>query len=238
MNKKQLLQVIEKIYLGGLTEKIRLKINDNQLKVNFSVELKDCVGELTTPWEREDTELGIYNLTELYKLIKVTTDPIQIDVVEKDGKAMKLEIKDNKFDLSYNLADLGLISEGKISNQMPEPSIVLNLNQDFITKFKQAHVALDKVEVFSIQPKIDKQKIKTLEFVIGLQERYANKITFSEPTEIYNELPKFIFKVANFKEILNNCSGSIKMIVYSMGIMKLETFEDNIRVDYYLVPQR
>ena len=83
MNKKQFLQVIEKIYLGGLTEKIRLKINNNQLKVNFSVELKDCIGELTTPWEREDIELGVYNLTELYKLVKVTTDPIQIDVIDK-----------------------------------------------------------------------------------------------------------------------------------------------------------
>lgn len=236
MNKKKLISVIEKYYLGGLCEQVRFKIKNNQLQINAAASLKDCIIDISTPWERDDTELGIYNTTELYKLLKATNDPIQIEVTGKDGKAQKLEISDNQFDLSYNLADLGLISEGKLSNSMPEPGIILNLDSDFVSKFKSAHVALDKVEVFSIQPKVDKQKIKSLEFVIGLQERYANKITFYQPVDTYNEIPKFVYKVSNFKEILNNAGGSIKVFVYPIGIMKLETLEDDIKAHYYIVP--
>lgn len=234
MNKKQLIRIIEKYYLGGLTEKVRLKIKDNLLKINFSTELRDCIGELNTPWELSDVELGIYDTTALYKLLKITNDPLTLDIVEKEGKALKLDIKDSQFDLSYNLGDLGLISEGKLNAAMPEPSVTLKLNQEFINKFKQAHGALDKVEVFSIQPKKNQ-----LEFVIGLQERYANKISFSQPTELYNDLQKFVFRVSNFREILNCNSGSeITMHVYSMGIISLVTNEDNIKVQYYLVPQK
>lgn len=237
MNKKTLIKVIEKYYLSGLTEQVRFKIKDNQLTINFATVLKDCIGEIKTKWELEDVELGVYDSTQLYKLLKICNDPIQIDVIKKDSKAQKLEIKDNQFDLSYNLGDLGLISEGKLTNQMPEPTITLKLNQEFISKFKSAHVALEKVETFSIQPKI-KSKEKVLEFVIGLQERYANKITFIESVDLYNELPKFVFKVSNFKEILNNSSGEdITMNVYSMGIISIIVKEEDIDVLYYLVPQ-
>lgn len=239
MTKKDLIKIIEKYYLNGLTEEVRFKVIDNQLKINFATILKDCIGEVTAPWQREDVELGVFDTTQLYKLVKICNDPLVIDVTERDGKALKLEIKDNQFDLSYNLSDLGLIKEGKLSADMPEPSIVLNLNQEFIDKFKKAHNALEKVEVFSIQPKIDKQKTKTLEFVIGLQERYANKITFSEPVDVYNEMVKTVFRVSNFREIISNAGNeTIKMYVYPMGIMKLETIEENIKVNYYLVPQR
>lgn len=237
MEKNIIVKLIEKYYLGGATEKVRWKVNDGRLKINFATELKDCIGELKCPIELPNTEIGVYDTTQLYKLINITNSPIEIDVIEKDGKAMKLEIKDNQFDLSYNLGDLGLISEGKLSNQMPEPSITLYLDQDFITRFIKAHNALLKIETFSIQPKITKQKEKTLEFVIGLQERYANKIIFSQPVEVYNELQKFIYNVSNFREILsNNKEGNIKMFVYPMGIMSLVTKEEDIEVQYYLVP--
>jgi len=239
MDKKILTSIIERYYLGGLTEQVRWKINNNNLKINFATTLKDCIGELNAPVNLQDNELGIYDTTQLYKLVKICNDPIEIDIVEKDGKAMKMEIKDNQFDLSYNLGDLGLISEASLSNTLPEPSIELILDQDFISRFIKAHNALEKIETFSIQPKVDKQKVNTLEFVIGLQERYANKITFSQPTEIYNDLPKFVFKVPNFREILNNnTNSSIKMLVYPMGIISLITKEDELKCQYWLVPNK
>lgn len=234
MIKKQLTSIIDKQHLGGLVEQVRWKISSNQLVVNFASVLRDCIGELKSPIDIKDIELGIYDLTSFSKLIKITSDPIVIDIIDKEGKALKLDIKDPQFDLSYNLGDLGLISEGKLNASMPKPSVTLKLNQDFISKFKQAHAALDKVEVFSIQPKKN-----NLDFVIGLQERHANKISFSQPVELYNDLQKFVFRVSNFREILNCNSGSeITMHVYEMGIISLETVEEDIKVNYFLVPQK
>ena len=237
MNKKHLISIIEKVHLGGLTEQIRLKIKDNELNIDAAVILKDCIIKIKAPFELPDSELGIYDLTQLYKLVSITNDPLELEVIEKDGKAMKLDIKDNQFDLSYNLGDLGLISEGKLSNQMPDPSIVLTIDQEFITRFIKAHNALQKVETFTIKHEIDKLKIKNLKFTIGLKERYANKITFNQPTEIYNEIPVFTYNVANFREIIsNNKDSDIKMYVYPMGIVSLITKEDDIEVQYWVVP--
>jgi len=237
MKKNQLIKIIEKQYLGGLTEKVRWKISDKRLKVNFSTELKDCIGELTSEIDLEDIELGVYDLTQLYKLVSITNDPIQLEVIKNQDKAMKLEIKDNQFDLSYNLGDLGLISEGKLSNQMPEPSIVLTIDQEFITRFIKGHNALLKVETFNIKSDKDKLGINSLRFTIGLNERYANKITFTQPTKIHNELPKFTYSVSNIREIIsNNKDAEIEMSIYPMGIVKIHTIEDSIDVIYYIVP--
>ncbi len=237
MNKKQLIKIIEKTYLGGLCEQIRLKIKDNELNIDASVILKDCIIKVKSPFELVDSELGVYDLTQLYKLVSITNDPIELEVVEKDGKAMKLDIKDNQFDLSYNLGDLGLISEGKLSNQLPEPVITLSIDQEFITRFIKAHNALQKVETFTIKNEVDKLKVNNLKFTIGLKERYANKITFTQPTETYNEIPTFTFNVNNFREIIsNNKDSEIKMLVYPMGIVSLITKEDDIEVQYWIVP--
>lgn len=237
MNKKQLIKIIEKTYLGGLCEQIRLKIKDNELNIDASVTLKDCIIKVKSPFELVDSELGVYDLTQLYKLVSITNDPIELEVIEKDGKAMKLDIKDNQFDLSYNLGDLGLISEGKLSNKMPDPSIVLTIDQEFITKFIKSHNALQKIETFTIKPEVDKLKINSLKFTIGLKERYANKITFNQPTEVYNEIPVFTYNVANFREIIsNNKDADIKMYVYPMGVISLITKEDDIEVQYWVVP--
>jgi len=239
MNKKDLVKVIEKYYLGGLTEQVKFKIKDNQLTINFATALKDCIGELSAPMDMEDVELGIYDTTQLYKLVNITNDPIQLTVEKAGETALRLEIKDNQYDLSYNLGDLGLISEGKLQNSMPPPSIKLTLDTEFINRFIKAHNALEKVETFTIKSEIDKTKSKNLKFTIGLNERYANKITFSQPVETYSELEKFTYRVSNFREILSNSKNSeCEMIVYSMGIVSLITKEDDINVQYYLVPNK
>ena len=239
MKKDILISVIEKYYLGGLTEQVRLKINDGKLLINFSTILKDCIGELSTPFNLEDSELGIYDTTQFYKLIKILKDPINIDIIKSGDRSMKLDISDSQFDLSYNLSDLGLISEGKLTNTLPDPVVKLELNEEFTIKFIKAHNALEKAETFQLKTKIDKTKSKTLQFILGLPDRHSNKVIFSEPTLEYSELPNFIYKVNNFREILNNNKNAkITMHLYNMGIIRLDVIEEEIKTSYYLVPNK
>lgn len=241
MNKDTLIEIIEKYYLGGLTEQVRFKINNNLLYINFATILKDCIGELSCPWVFKDTELGIYDTTQFYKLIKVLTDPINIEVIEKNTKALSLEINDDHFNLTYNLADLGLVSEGKLSNQLPKPVLSLDINDDFITKFVKAHNALEKAETFQLKTIDTKKDPQSLKFTIGLTDKFSNKISFIEPCNEYQDLSNFVYKVNNLREILNNNKGSkIIMFLYSMGIIEIQSTNEtsNITMKYYLVPNK
>ena len=236
MTKDHLVNIIEKTHLGGLTEQVRFKIKDGNLLINSTTTLKDCISELNASVELEDNELGIFDLTQFYKLVKIVKDPIQINVIKKEDKALKIEIKDSNFDLSYNLADLGLISEGTLSNQLPDPVVSLDLNTEFVDKFIKAHNALEKAETFQIRTEVDKMKIETVKFIIGLTDKFSNKISFSESTKQYQELPNFIYRVSNFREILvNNKNAKLIMFIYSMGLIRIDAVEENIKVSYYLV---
>ena len=238
MNKDHLVEIIQKYHLGGLTEKAKWIIKDNKVTINFATELKDCIGTLTSGFEMEDTDLGIFNTTQFLKLVNIINDPFKIDLITSNRIAMSLGISDSNFDLSYHLADLGLITEGKLSNTLPDPVIELSLDDEFISKFIKAHNALEKVEMFSIKPRIDTQKIETIQFTIGLNDHYSNKIVFDQPTKKYAKLNKFNYRVNNFREILStNKDNKIDMAVYEMGIIKLTSISENVSIDYYLVSQ-
>ncbi len=239
MTKDLIINIIEKYYLGSLTEQVRWKIKDKQLIINFATILKDCIGEVKCEVDLEDCELGVYDTTQFYKLVKIVKDPIEFNVVKKEEKALKLEISDSNFDLFYNLGDLGLISEGKLSNELPDPVVELNLSSDFTDKFIKAHNALEKAEKFQIKTEITKQKENTIKFIIGLTDKFSNKISFSEMTQVYSELPSFTYNVMNFREILsNNKDSELKMFIYTMGIIRIDSVNEKIKTSYYLVPNK
>jgi hypothetical protein len=239
LNRQLLVDVIEKYHLGGLCEQVRWKINENKLQINFATILKDCIGEIKCEVELENSELGVYDTTQFYKLVKIIKDPININIVKKDNKALKLEISDSNFDLFYHLGDLGLISEGNLTNELPEPVISLDLSSEFSDKFIKAHNALEKAEKFQLKTEITKQKENTVKFVIGLTDKFSNKISFNEITTEYSELPTFTYNVMNFREILNNNKDSkLSMYVYTMGIVRIDSIKENMNVSYYLVPNR
>lgn len=239
MTRDKIISIIEKYYLSGLTEQVRFKIKDKKLLINFTTTLKDCIGEVNTDFDLDDSELGIYDTTQFYKLMKIVKDPIQIDVVRKEDKCLKLDIKDSNFDLSYNLGDLGLISEGKLSNTLPDPVVSLDLNPEFIDKFIKSHNALEKAEMFQVKTEVDKMKVEGVKFIIGLTDKFSNKISFSEPTKEYQTLPNFTYRVNNFREILsNNKNAKLSMFIHTMGIIRIDSVENDINLTYFIVPNK
>ena len=236
MNKQLLIDIIERYYLGGLTEQVRFKIKDKKLLINFATTLKDCIGIVKCNIDLPDSELGVYDTTQFYKLIKIIKDPISVNIVKKDDKCLKLEITDDNFELFYNLGDLGLISEGNLSNELPNPVLSLDLSKEFSDKFIKAHNALEKAEKFQIKTEILKKE-KTVRFTVGLTDKFSNKISFNEVVNEYSELPIFTYNVLNFREILNNNKDSeLKMYIHNMGIIRIDSIKEDIILTYYLVP--
>jgi hypothetical protein len=240
MNRDNLIEIIEKYYLGGLTEKVKLKIKNKKIKINFTTELQDCVGEIEADTELGDNELGIYNTSQLYKLAKLLNDPIEITINERSGKCYSLTMTDEVFELNYTLADLGLIKEGNLKAELPPPNIVLELDEDFIHRFVKAHNAIDKAEVFKLKTKNTKKDPESLEFIIGLDDKFSNKISFHKECTTWQEIPQFKYNVSVFREILNsNKKYNITMSIWDIkGIIRLDVHHENIKTKYYLVSKK
>lgn len=240
MNRDNLIEIIEKYYLGGLTEKVKLKIKNKKLNINFTTELQDCVGEIEADTILEDNDLGIYNTSQLYKLTKLLNDPIEIIVNERSGKAYSLTMSDEVFELQYTLADLGLIREGSLKAELPPPNVILDLDEDFTHRFIKAHNALEKAEVFKLKTKNTKKDPESLEFIIGLDDKFSNKVSFTNKCNTWTDIPQFKYNVSVFREILNsNKKHKITMSIWDIkGIIRLDIHQDNIKTKYYLVSKK
>ena len=106
MKKSYIIDNIQKYYLGGLVGEVIWTISNGKVSISFSTTTKDTVGELEFELDLEDNEVGIYNTDSLLRLLSVTSEDVQLELSKANtGIVNKLKIKDNKFDLDYNLSD-------------------------------------------------------------------------------------------------------------------------------------
>jgi hypothetical protein len=113
MNKDILTSAIEKYHLGGNVESTKWVIKDKTLSIRFLSENKNLVGILETPnFDLEDCELPVYSTTQLYKLVKITDNFVQLGITKGRANIVnELNISDNQYDLHYHLADAAMIEE-------------------------------------------------------------------------------------------------------------------------------
>jgi hypothetical protein len=70
MDKLHLVSTFEKYYLNGTVERVKMQVKDKNVAINFVAPNKDLVGCVNaSEFELEDTELGIYDTSQLLKLI-------------------------------------------------------------------------------------------------------------------------------------------------------------------------
>ena len=184
MKKPYLQDVIEKYYLGGLVERVKIQITDKTLTTKFISAQKNLVGVLEAPnVELEDCEFGIYDTSQLLKLINITNHFLVLGI-EKQGKvANKLIIADNEYILEYALADT-MLTPSVPSIDEPTYHMVADVNEEFITKFLKAKKALD-TDVFVVEQIMkDTDDKPAINFTLGGLEKHTNKINFTLQTSI------------------------------------------------------
>ena len=175
MKKPYLQDVIEKYYLGGLVERVKIQITDNTLTTKFISAQKNLVGVLEAPnMELEDCEFGIYDTSQLLKLINITNHFLVLGI-EKQGKiASKLTIADNEYNLEYALADT-MLTPAVPSIDEPTYNMVANVDAEFISRFLKAKKALD-TDVFIVEQILaDTEDKPAIKFTLGGSDKYTNK---------------------------------------------------------------
>lgn len=238
MKKPYLQDVIGKYYLGGLVERVKIQVTDKTLTTKFISTQKNLVGVLEAPEITvKDCEFGVYDTSQLLKLIGITDHFLTLDVEETKGIANKLLIADNEYNLEYALADT-MLTPAVPSIDEPTYQMVADVTEEFIAKFLKAKKALD-TDVFIIEQGYDTEEKPAMKFTLGGIEKHTNKINFTLQTSV-STIPgvQIKFPIAEFGEILA-ANKEIQTGILSVsedGLLKIDfTSKENVKVTYLLV---
>jgi hypothetical protein len=236
MDKTILTQIIESFYLNGLKSQVKFKVKNNEAHIKFAVDNKDCIGEVIAPITLEDCEIGIFNTSQLLKLLHITNDFIELKLEKQNNHFLKLHISDNQFDLSYNLSDLGLIQDPGVVPNLPPHDLEFDINFDFTQKYIKAHNALDKPPRFEVGISKDFKNDEVINFMIGEKSTYSNKANFTESGKIINKIKPIAFSANNFREVISVNKNAVgKVCVYKDGLLKINLEEAGVKSEYFLV---
>jgi hypothetical protein len=238
MEKTKLVKVIEKYHLSKLIERGCWTIKDNTVQINFNSPNKDLVGFLTTDIQLEDADIGIFDTEQLLSLVNITDETLLLSFKKVGGMPSQLNIEDNNFSLLYSLSDSTLIEKIESVNKPSTPLTTIDIQTEFIVNYLRAKKALTKEERINIQLGTNDQDEKVARFVLGAQTTYSNSITFEVYCDFEERMSESIAFNANLlKELLavNKNAETIKLTLWKEGMIKIETMEEGVGVEYFLV---
>ena len=238
MKKLYFLDVIEKYHLGGLVERVKITISNKTLESKFITTNKNLIGTIMAPnIELEDCEFGVYDTSQLLKLIGITDQLLTLNIEKKGKIANKLLIADADYNLEYTLADT-MLTPAIPSFDEPSYDMEANINREFIDKFVKAKKALT-TEIFTISSGSDPLNNNVLFFNLGGSEGYTNKVNFYIPAIKVSTLGEPIkFSIEEFNEILlaNKELKLSTLRVSEEGLLKVNfENEEGVKVSYVLV---
>jgi len=233
IDKRKLVDSIEKYYLNGLTEAVKFNIKNNVLVIPFSTTNRDVVGEITLPIELPNAEFGIFETTPLLKLLHILDINVDIQYQEKFGIVEKLLIEDNQYKMMFSASDISLIP--KTPNAIDVTyQLTYAMEPDFVTRFIDCKKALGPdIKTFTLEPQPDTARI-----ILGDPSGYANKLEFNIPavTEGF-PFASLLFPSDVLKEILsaNKNFDTAEMKVNEDGLMNLMFVEGDASSQYFIM---
>lgn len=232
IDKRKLVDSIEKYYLNGLTEAVKFNIKNNVLHIPFTTINCDVVGEVTLPIKLPNAEFGIFETSPLLKLLSIFDTNIDIQYQEKFGIVEKILIEDNQYKMMFSASDISLIP--KIPNACDvNYQLTYAIEPDFVTRFIDCKKALGpNIKTFTLEPQAETARI-----ILGGSSKHANKLEFNIPaiTEGFPFTP-LLFPSDVLKEILsaNKNFDSAEMKVNDEGLMNLMFVEGDAISQYYI----
>ena len=238
MNKQTLISAIDKYYLNSTVEAVKWVVKDKVATIDFITPMKNLVGKVVSPnFELEDSEVGIYNTSQFYKLVKIMDSTVVLKLNKSErGTPLELTLADNQYDLNYYLSDLNLIETVPAINEPADYDADLDIDNDFISKFTNAKKALGDVKQFTTKCEVTDGTMELL-ITIGEGNGYANKIKFKTKCEALFGLDEIPFPADVMMEVLkaNEDATEGKLQISQEGLMKISFKEDGIESTYYLV---
>ena len=225
MEKRKLTNFIEKYHLAGNANSVGLDVNDQTLSCEFITDDQNVVGRVTMEdFDIENVRLGVYNTSQLTKLLTALDDKIDVKVNRADDAAFSINISDISTKVTFMLADMSVIRQVPQMKELPEFNVKIKLTKDFADKFIKSKNALPETENFAVESSDAGTKM------------ILNYSTLN--TEISsNDLNATCFSANLFKEILsaNKDAKEGYIEVSQSGLARVSFKGDSYSSTYYLV---
>jgi hypothetical protein len=236
MNKQKLTGFIEKYSLGNTIESVPWSVKNNTLTTNFVSEDRTLLGSVTlNSFNVEDSEIGIYNTTQLQKMVTVLGNDVTLNIKKSSSRAISIEMNDSEVSLNFMLADLDIIPKAPKLKTLPDTTVTITIDNDFITKFVRAKNALSESNNFTVISD------SITQIIVGEWDPNSstgvNKININVKAEVNNKLSAIAFNANYLKEILaaNRDHTTGKMEVCAGGLAILTFSNADYTSKYYLV---
>jgi len=234
MEKRKLTNFIEKYHLAGNANSVGLDVKDDTLSCEFITDDQNVVGRVTMEdFDIEDVRLGVYNTSQLTKLLTALDDKIDIKVNRADDAAFSINISDISTKVTFMLADMSVIRQVPQMKELPEFNVKIKLTKDFADKFIKSKNALPETENFAVESSDTGTKM-----ILNYSTLNTNRITWAVVPEISsNDLNATCFSANLFKEILsaNKDAKEGYIEVSQSGLARVSFKGDSYSSTYYLV---
>jgi len=232
MEKSKLQSLINRYYLAGNCEAVKLKENATGISCELIDMDQTVVGKIqwkTVPFMKG--ELGINHTGALIKMLSALGENIEIDVKDAAGKNYAMKITEGKTEATFMLADTTVIPAVPTINAEPEYQIEIPVNEEFVTRFIKAKNALPDAKNFAVQVKQG-----TIRFIINYSTVNADNITFEVGTTTGADMDPVCFSADKLKEVLvANRGDSGKLHVSPDGLARIEFSGNDFDSIYWLV---
>jgi len=232
MNKQKLTGFVEKYSLGNTIESVPWSVKSNTLTTNFVSEDRTLLGSVTlNSFDLDDSEVGIYNTTQLQKMISVLGSDVTVKFKKAEERAIAIDMTDGDVSLNFMLSDLDIIPKAPKLKTLPDTTVEIEMNNDFITKFVRAKNALSESDNFTVISN------NICQVILGESDTNTNKININVKTVVNNNLSAISFNANYLKEILaaNRDHTTGKMEVCAGGLAILTFSNADYTSKYYLV---
>lgn len=233
MDKNRLNKFISKYSLSGLVESVAWKTEDKKITTRFISDDKTVLGLVSMDnFDFEQASIGVYNTNTLKSLLNVLGSDVTLSLRKIDEKPISLSIASDTTTVQYQLADLTVIPNVPDLKQIPEFSISIDLDANFIDKFIKAKSALSDVDNFTLLTEKGKLKI-----IIGYSNINTNRVELIVNSNYDGEVKAISFSAKYFKEILsaNKEANKATLKVSPAGLAHIEFSIDGFESSYYLV---
>jgi len=233
MQKEKIISFINRYYLAGSSDSVKLSIKDMQLQCSFISADRNVIGNIVLEnVEIEDSELGVYNTGQLLKMLSVLDSDIEIKVVKSEDKAFLLQLLDTNTSITYILSDLSVIEPAPKIKKLPDFNCTINITKEFSEKFLKAKAGMPEADNFAVT-----SNDSGTEIILNYSTVNTNRIKFQVTATTSASLKATCFSSNIFKEILsaNKNAESGIFEVSDQGLAKVTFTGKGFNSIYYLV---
>lgn len=238
MKKLLLEKFIKKYTLSGIIESVKWTIDSSskQLKTLAISDEKNLLVDirLVNFSDINSTCIGIYNTCQLFEMLRVLGDEINIKINSKNDKVLSLTISDTATEIEFGASDLDIIPNINGLKKLPDFNAEIIFNENLINRFIKAKKALNDINFFTIRM----NKKNKLEIVIGNGKINTNKIILDVETRNSKKSVKepINFDANHLRNILlnNDICNDVILKVSDAGLANISFVENDFQCDYYM----